>query len=54
VNVSRETVRCAACLLFGAGGRRGVFFREALEWVFAEAEDENMRCHVRKGMAAGN
>jgi hypothetical protein len=40
--------------LAGVGGRRGVFFRDALEWVFAEAEDENMRCHVRKGMAAGN
>jgi hypothetical protein len=35
-------------------GGAAFFFRDALEWVFAEAEDENMRCHVRKGMAAGN
>jgi len=40
VNVSRETVQCAACLLFGAGGRRGVFFKR-FGVGFVEAEDEN-------------
>jgi hypothetical protein len=37
----------------GAGGRRGVFFRDALEWVFAEAEGENMRRRALC-LAAGN
>jgi hypothetical protein len=39
---------------FGAGGRRGVFFQRCVGVGCVEAEDENMRRHVRKGMAAGN
>jgi hypothetical protein len=45
---------CAACLLLRERVGGAAFFQRCVGVVCVEAEDENMRRHVRKGMAAGN